>query len=154
MTLAPSALLPAEINMKVLVFANELDNHVTPIRWALQQAGYSVQCWCGLAWNEADQASLLLHEEPRLTLGTRALEPGDTVWLRQPDQPEFRSGSGDRPTPPSSHYNSFFSSAASIIAAQPVRCINPYAVSLLIRNKAVQLHFARTSGLRIPATLM
>ena len=41
-----------------------------------------------------------------------------------------------------------------MIDMQPVRCINPYSVSRLIRNKAVQLHFARISGLRIPATLM
>lgn len=140
--------------MKVLVFANELDNHVTPIRWALQQAGYSVHCWCGVAWTPAGQVSLLLHEEPRLTLGTHVIEPGDTVWLRQPDQPEFGPGSGARPTPPSSLYNSFFSNIASMIEMQRVRCINPYSVSLLIRNKAVQLHFARISGLRIPATLM
>jgi hypothetical protein len=142
------------MNMKVLVFANELDNHVLPIQWALQQAGYSVHCWGGLSWTEAGQASLLLHEELRLTLGKHVLEPGDTIWLRQPDQAEFGPGSGDHPTPSSSHYNSFFSSTASIIEMQPVRCINPYSVSQLIRNKAVQLHFARISGLRSPATLM
>jgi hypothetical protein len=140
--------------MKVLIFANELDNHVTPIRWALQQAGYSVHCWCGLAWTEAEQATLRLNEKQRVTLGTHVLEPGDTVWLRQPDQPEFGPGSGDRPTPPSSHYNALFSSAASMIEMQPVRCINPYSASLAIRNKSVQLHFARISGLRTPATLM
>lgn len=140
--------------MKVLVFANELDNHVTPIRWALQQAGYDVRCWCGLAWTEAERAWLQLGEEPRLALGPHLLEPGDSVWLRQPDQPDFGPGSGDRPTPPSSHYTSFFASVASMIDMQPVRCINPYSVSRLIRHKAVQLHFARASGLKIPATLM
>jgi len=140
--------------MKVLVFANELDNHVLPIRWALQQAGYGVHCWAGLSWIEAGQASLLLDEEPRLTLGAHVLERGDTVWLRQPDQADFGPGSGDRPTPASSHYYSFFSSTASLIEMQPVRCINPYSVSLLIRNKAVQLQCARRAGLRIPATLM
>jgi glutathione synthase/RimK-type ligase-like ATP-grasp enzyme len=156
MALAPSALLPCplETKMKVLVFANELDNHVTPIRWALQRAGYGVHCWCGLAWTEAEQASLLLREEPKLTLGTHLLEPGDAVWLRQPDQPEFGPGSGDRPTPPSSNYVSFFSSAASMIEMQPVRCINPFSASRLIRHKAVQLHFARISGFKIPATLI
>lgn len=41
-----------------------------------------------------------------------------------------------------------------MIEMQPVRCINPYSASLLIRNKAVQLHLARISGLRTPATLM
>lgn len=140
--------------MKILVFANELDNHVTPIRWALQQAGYRVHCWAGLSWIEAGQASLLLPEEIRLTLGTQVLEPGDTVWLRQPDQASFGPGNGNPPTPPSSHYDSFFSSTASMIEMQPVRCINPYSASLLIRHKAVQLHFARMAGLRIPATLM
>lgn len=140
--------------MKVLVFANELDNHVTPIRWALQQAGYGVLCWAGLSWVEAGHVSLLLPEEIRLTLGTHVLEPGDTVWLRQPDQADFGPGSGDRPTPPSWHYDSFFSSTASMIEMQPVRCINPYSVSLLIRNKAVQLRCARMAGLKIPATLM
>lgn len=140
--------------MKVLVFANELDNHVAPIRWALQQAGYSVHCWAGISWLEAGQASLLLHKEPRVTLGTHVLEPGDTIWLRQPDQAEFGPGSGDHPTPPSSHYDLFFSSTASILELQPVRCINPYSVSQLIRNKAVQLHLARISGLKVPATLM
>jgi len=140
--------------MKVLVFANELDNHVLPIRWALQQAGYSVHCWAGLSWMEAGQASLLLDEEPSVTLGTHVLEPGDTVWLRQPDQADFGRGSGERPTPPSSHYDSFFSSTASMLEMQPVRCINKYSVSLLIRNKAVQLHFARIAGMKVPATLM
>src|SRR5215472_2139644 len=140
--------------MKILVFANELDNHVAPIRWALQRAGYGVHCWGGLTWTEAGQVSLRLQEGPSVTLGTHVLEPGDTVWLRQPDQPEFGPGSGDRPTPPSSHYDSFFSSIASMIEMQPVRCINPYSASLLIRNKAVQLHFARISGLRIPSTLL
>jgi glutathione synthase/RimK-type ligase-like ATP-grasp enzyme len=140
--------------MKVLIFANELDNHVAPIRWALQQAGYSVQCWCGLAWTEAEQAWLLLRDEPRLSLGPHLLEPGDSVWLRQPDQPDFGPGSGDHPTPPSSHYTSFFASIASMIEMQPVRCMNPYSVSRLIRHKPVQLHFARVSGLKTPATLM
>jgi glutathione synthase/RimK-type ligase-like ATP-grasp enzyme len=140
--------------MKVLVFANELDNHVTPIRWALQQAGYGVHCWCGLAWSEAERASLLLHEEPRLVLGTHALEPGDTVWLRQPDQPEFGPGSGDRPAPPSSRYVPLFASIAATIEMQPVRCVNPFSASRLIRHKAVQLHCARISGLKTPATLM
>jgi glutathione synthase/RimK-type ligase-like ATP-grasp enzyme len=156
MALAPSALLPCprETKMKVLVFANELDNHVTPIRWALQQAGYSVHCWCGLSWTEAEQAWLLLREQPKLALGAHLLEPGDTVWLRQPDQPEFGPGSGDRPTPPSSHYTSFFASVASIIEMQPVRSINSFSASRLIRHKAVQLHFARISGFKIPPTLM
>lgn len=140
--------------MKVLVLANELDNHVLPIRWALQQAGYCVHCWAGISWIEAGQASLLLDEELSLTLGTHVLEPDDTVWLRQPDQADFGPGSSERPTPPSSHYDAFFSSTASILEMQPVRCINPYSVSLLIRNKAVQLHLARMAGLKIPATLM
>ena len=156
MALAPSALLPSSVGseMKVLVFANELDNHVTPIRWALQRAGYSVHCWCGLAWTESEQASLRLREEPRLALGPHWLEPGDAVWLRQPDQPEFAPGTGDRPTPPSSNYTAFFSSVASMIEMQPVRCVNPYSASQLIRHKPVQLHYARISGLKTPATLM
>jgi glutathione synthase/RimK-type ligase-like ATP-grasp enzyme len=145
---------PLELKMKVLIFANELDNHVTPIRWALQQAGYDVHCWCGLAWTAAEQAWLLLREEPRMALGPHLLEPGDSVWLRQPDQPDFGPGSGDRPTPPSSHYTSFFASVASMIEMQPVRCINPYSASRLVRHKPVQLHFARVLGLKIPATLI
>ncbi|HLJ90607.1 MAG TPA: hypothetical protein VKZ53_27615 [Candidatus Angelobacter sp.] len=140
--------------MKVVVFANEMDNHVAPIRWALQQAGYSVYCWGGLTWTEVGQVSLRLHQDPSVTLGKHCLEPGDTVWLRHPDQPEFGPGNGDRSTPPSSHYDSFFSSAAAMIEMQLVRCINPYSASLLLRNKAVQLHYAQISGLRIPATLM
>jgi hypothetical protein len=140
--------------MKVLVFAPEQDNHVAPIRWALRQAGYDVACWSGVAWSEQEQASVFLRESPRVILGRDGLEPGDTVWLRQPDQPDFGPGSGDRPTPPSSHYIAFFLSVASMLEMQPVRCINPFSASRLIRHKAVQLHFAHISGLRTPTTVM
>jgi glutathione synthase/RimK-type ligase-like ATP-grasp enzyme len=36
----------------------------------------------------------------------------------------------------------------------PVRCVNRYSASRLVRNKAVQLRMARASGLKTPATLM
>jgi len=141
--------------MKVLVFAHEQDNHVAPIRWALQQAGYHSVCWSGVSWEETEQASLFLGESSRVVLGKQVLEAGDVVWLRQPDQPEFGpQPSGPGETPPGSRYVSFFESVAALIEAQPVRCVNRLSASRLVRNKAVQLQIARACGLRVPATLM
>ena len=46
--------------MKILITAPENDNHTAPLKWALEQAGYSVACWAGLGWTEAKQASISL----------------------------------------------------------------------------------------------
>ena len=44
--------------MKILITAPENENHTAPLKWALEQAGYSVACWAGLGWTEAKQASI------------------------------------------------------------------------------------------------
>ena len=46
--------------MKILITAPENENHTAPLKWALEQAGYSVACWAGLGWTEAKQASISL----------------------------------------------------------------------------------------------
>ena len=49
--------------MKILITAPENDNHTAPLKWALEQAGYSVACWAGLGWTEDKQASISLHPD-------------------------------------------------------------------------------------------
>ncbi|HET9365195.1 MAG TPA: hypothetical protein VFP71_09340, partial [Candidatus Angelobacter sp.] len=46
--------------MKILITAPENENHTAPLKWALEQAGYSVACWAGLGWTDAKQASISL----------------------------------------------------------------------------------------------
>ena len=46
--------------MKILITAPENDSHTAPLKWALEQAGYSVACWSGLGWTDITQASISL----------------------------------------------------------------------------------------------
>ena len=132
--------------MKIIVLAHPKDDHAAPVCWALEQAGYQTACWSGVSWAEHEQASLLVDEQPCISLGTHRLENDDVLWLRQPDPP-----AGAKVASP---YSAFFDALACMLENLPVRCINPYSASCLIRNKAVQLQLAGASGLRIPATLM
>jgi hypothetical protein len=136
--------------MKIIVLAHPKDDHAAPIQWALEQAGYQAACWSGVSWTEQEQASLLLDQAPGVCLGGHRLESGDVVWLRQPDQPtHVAANSGER-----AGYHAFFNALAYTLEGLPFRCVNRYSASRLVRNKAVQLHVARASGLEIPATLM
>jgi len=73
--------------MKIIVIAHETDNHTAPIKWALERAGYQVVCWPGVSWIEQQQVSMLLGDEPRLSLGQDVIEPGDVIWIRRLEQP-------------------------------------------------------------------
>jgi len=141
--------------MKIIVLSHPKDDHASPVQWALEQAGYQAACWSGVSWTEQEQASLLLDQVPSMNLGACRLENGDVIWLRQPDQPVHGpavSAAGGKPAV--SLYPAFFKTLAYTLETLPVRCINPFSGSCLVRNKAVQLRLAGTSGLKIPATLM
>jgi hypothetical protein len=139
--------------MKIIALAHPQDDHAAPVVWALAQAGCQAACWSGVSWGEQEQASLLLDQEqgqpPAMTLGPHKLERSDVVWHRQPpEQPaakvEARALAG----------RVFFDCLAYMLEALPVRCINSYSASCLVRNKGVQLYLARRAGLKVPATLL
>lgn len=133
--------------MKIIVLAHPKDDHAAPVCWALEQAGYQTACWSGISPAEQDQASLLLDEHPCITLGTHRLESDDVLWLRQADPPTDV-------LPGASPCSSFFDALACMLETLPVRCVNRYSASRLVRNKGVQLRMAGASGLKTPATLM
>lgn len=141
--------------MKIIVLAHPKDDHAAPVRWALEQAGYQTACWSGVSPAEQDQASLLVDEQPCIRLGTHWLESDDVLWLRQPDPPVHRpSASKGGVQSARLSYPAFFESIAYMLETLPVRCINRYSASRIVRNKAVQLRMAGASGLKTPATLM
>lgn len=141
--------------MKVLILAQPNDGHTLPIRWALQQAGYQAVCWGGLSWTEEQQASVFLDGESRVVLGPHAVEPGDTVWIRRPDPPtpNPKVSEADRKFA-QGEYGAFYHCVAYMLEMLPARCINKYSAYRLVANKAVQLHLARASGLKIPKAIM
>jgi glutathione synthase/RimK-type ligase-like ATP-grasp enzyme len=156
--------------MKILITAPENENHTAPLKWALEQAGYSVACWAGLGWTEAKQASISLLpdtqikdtqikdaqiKDTQLKLGRHLVEPGDVIWIRRPEQP--------RPNPQTSpedakfaanEYRSFYDSLMYLLETLPVRVFNKYTASRFIENKSVQLVLARACGMNLPGTLM
>jgi hypothetical protein len=141
--------------VKILVMAHPKDDHAAPVRWALEQAGYQTACWSGVSPADQDQASLQVDEQPCIRLGTHRLERDDVLWLRQPDPPTHRSSALEAGAESAAlSCSDFFESIVYLLETLPVRCINPYSASCLVRNKAVQLQLAGASGLRIPATLM
>jgi glutathione synthase/RimK-type ligase-like ATP-grasp enzyme len=137
--------------MKIIVLAHPKDDHAAPVCWALEQAGYQTACWSGASPAEQDQASLLMNDHPCITLGPHRLESDDVFWLRQPDPPTDGSPGTKAATSPQS---SFFDAMAYMLENLPVRCINRYSASRLVRNKAVQLRLAAGTGLKVPETLM
>ncbi|MFL6386905.1 MAG: hypothetical protein ACJ71U_05405 [Terriglobales bacterium] len=136
--------------MKIIVLAHPKDDHVAPVRCALEQAGYQTACWSGVSSAPEDQASLLMDEQPCITLGTHRLENNDVLWLRQSDSPADAL-SGVKALSPC---DAFFDVLICMLENLPVRCVNRHSASRLVRNKAVQLRMAGASGLKTPATLM
>jgi hypothetical protein len=141
--------------MKILITAPENENHTAPLKWALEQAGYSVACWAGLGWTEAQQASISLLADTQFKLGRHLVEPGDVIWIRRPLEP--------RPNPQTApedakfaanEYHSFYDSLMYLLEALSVRVVNKYTASRFIDNKPVQLVLARASGMNVPRTLM
>src|SRR5579872_482762 len=143
------------VAMKVIVLAQPNDNHTAPVKWALEQGGYQVACWGGLSWIERQQASLLLDERPTVSLGPHAVEPGDAVWIRRPDPTVVNPNVSEADRKFAElEYLSFYRCIAYMLETLPVRCINKYSVARFIDNKSVQLHLARTCGLKVPNALM
>jgi glutathione synthase/RimK-type ligase-like ATP-grasp enzyme len=141
--------------MKIIVLAHPKDDHAAPVQWALEQAGYRAACWSGVSWTEQEQASVLLDEVPSMHLGAHTVEKGDVIWLRQPDQPVHSAvGPEAGKKSATASYPAFFDALAYTLENLPVRCVNPFSASCLVRNKAVQLRLAGTCGLKVPATLM
>jgi glutathione synthase/RimK-type ligase-like ATP-grasp enzyme len=137
--------------MKIIVLAHPKDDHAAPVCWALEQAGYQTACWSGVSPAEQDQASVLVDEQSCITLGPHRLESDDVFWLRQPDTPADVLAGAKTTTSP---HSSFYDALVCVLENVPVRCINHYSASCLVRNKAVQLRMAGASGLKTPATLM
>ena len=96
--------------MKVVILAEENDNHTAPLKWALEQAGYNVVCWAGMGWSPEKQASISFSDDgTRMTLGRHTIEPGDVVWIRRPQRPRShpRSRPPTRSSPTKSTAGSF-----------------------------------------------
>jgi glutathione synthase/RimK-type ligase-like ATP-grasp enzyme len=141
--------------MKIVILAHANDNHTAPLKWALEQAGYRVECWSGLGWNEEQQSTIRFDGTTRLTLGACSLESEDVVWIRRPNPPvqNPQVAEADRKFA-EAEYRWFSWSLLYLIGTLPVRCINPYSASRFINNKSVQLVLARQSGMNVPETLM
>ncbi|MFL6312630.1 MAG: hypothetical protein ACJ71W_11040 [Terriglobales bacterium] len=141
--------------MKILITAPENENHTAPLKWALEQAGYSVACWAGLGWTEAKQASISLLEDTQLKLGRHLVEPGDVIWIRRPVQPKPNPQTAAEDAKfAANEYRSFYESLMYLLETLPVRVVNKYAASRFINNKSVQLLLARACGMNVPRTLM
>jgi hypothetical protein len=141
--------------MKIIILAPENDSHTIPIKWSLEKAGYEVACWPGLGWEKERQASLLLGDEVRVMLGGYAVQPGDVVWVRRPEDPlpNPKVTEADRKFA-EQEYRSFYLNVVYLLERLPVWCINKYSSSRMINNKSVQLLVARECGLQIPPALM
>lgn len=141
--------------MKIIMLAQDNENHAAPIKWGLEQAGFQVACWGGLSWTEQQQASMLMGDEPKLALGPYSVEPGDAIWIRRPDQPMCnpKVAEADRKFA-ELEYRSFYHCIAYTLETLPVWCINRYSASRFINNKSVQLRLAHSCGLRVPKALL
>ncbi len=141
--------------MKIVILAQENDNHTAPLKWALEQAGYTVVCWAGLGWAPERQASISLSEQTKLTLGAHTLEPGDVVWVRRPERPKSHPlvSPADKKFS-DEEYRWFFHAVMYILETLPVRVVNRYSASRFINNKSVQLLLARSCGMKVPGSLM
>jgi glutathione synthase/RimK-type ligase-like ATP-grasp enzyme len=143
--------------MKIVIVALANDNHTVPVKWALEQAGYSVTCWAGVGWTERRQATISCNGsgEARLTLGANCIDPDDVVWIRRPNPPMTNpSIAAPDKAFADEEYRWFSLSIMYVIEQLPIRCVNPYSASRVINNKAVQLCLAARNGLRIPGTVM
>jgi len=151
--------------MKILITAPENESHTAPLKWALEQAGYSVACWAGLGWTEAKQASISLLadlqiedlqiKDAQLKLGHHLIEPGDVIWIRKPADPKPNPQTAAEDAKfAANEYRSFYHSLMYLLETLPVRVVNKYAASRFINNKSVQLLLARDCGMNVPRTLM
>lgn len=141
--------------MKVIILARANDNHTAAIKWALEQAGYTVTCWSGLSWVEHQRASILLDDPAQIMLGPYSVDPGDTVWIRRPERPVLDPSvpEANRKVVEAQYY-SFYNCIAYGLETLPIRCVNKFSTACFIDNKAVQLRLARSCGLKVPRTLM
>jgi len=140
--------------MTIVVLAHANDNHTAPLKWALEQAGYKVACWAGLASAEERQASITFEENIQLTLGTHVLSPGDVVWVRRPNPAVLnpRVSEADKKFA-EGEYRWFYHTIMYQLETLPVHCINKYSASRFINNKSVQILLARNCGMHVPKTL-
>jgi glutathione synthase/RimK-type ligase-like ATP-grasp enzyme len=141
--------------MKILIISFANDNHTAPLKWSLEEAGYTVACWAGVGWTESRQATISLNGRVRMVLGAHTVDPGDVVWIRRPNRhaPNPNVAAPDKAFA-EEEYRWFSLSTLYFLEHLPVRCINPYSASRTINNKAVQLWLAAKNGLDIPATTM
>src|ERR1041385_3893885 len=135
--------------MKIIVLAHPKDDHAAPVCWALEQAGYQTGCWGGVSPAEQDQASLLMDEQTCTPGGPPRGKSYVFLGPRNPPPPQDPPG-----TKAASPHSSFFDALACMLENLPVRCVNRYSASRLVRNKAVQLRLAAGAGLKVPETLM
>ncbi|HEX3103661.1 MAG TPA: hypothetical protein VHQ22_04390 [Terriglobales bacterium] len=163
------------IPMKILITAPENDSHTAPLKWALEQARYSVACWPGLGWTQDKQASISLfpdlpikvtqtphtqtkyaqNKTTQLKLGHDFVEPGDVIWVRHPMEPKPNPQTAPEDAKfAANEYRTFYDSLMYLLEALPVRVINKYTASRFINNKSVQLVLAHDSGMNVPRTLM
>jgi hypothetical protein len=141
--------------MKIIILAHETDNHTSPIKWALERAGYQVVCWPGISWIEEQQVSMLLDEGPKLALGPDVVEPEDVIWIRRLEQPVCNPKVAEADKKFAEvEYRSFHHAVAYALETLPVWVINRFSASRFVSNKSVQLQFARNCGLRVPKALM
>ncbi|MGE5323215.1 MAG: hypothetical protein ACM3SW_10150 [Actinomycetota bacterium] len=141
--------------MKIVILAYANDNHTAPLKWALEKAGYAVECWSGLGWSPEQQATISFNGSTRLTLGPYTLEPDDVVWIRRPNQPitNPKVAEPDRKFA-EGEYRWFSWAVMYLFGPLGVRCINPYSASRFINNKSVQLVLAKAAGMNVPETMM
>ena len=145
--------------MKIVILADESDNHAAPVRWGLERTGHDVACWGGLGSTESRQAAIDFRAgfgaTPDMRLGTSHLEAGDVVWLRRLQlatlHPEMCE---DDRSFAEEEYRWFYYSLGYLLERLPVTCINRYSVARAINNKSVQLLLAAKCGLRVPPTSM
>jgi glutathione synthase/RimK-type ligase-like ATP-grasp enzyme len=153
------------MTMKILITAPENDSHSAPLKWALEQAGYSVACWSGLGWTEAKQASISLRPDlqieelqiadTQVKLAQHLVEPDDVIWIRRPMEPKPNPQTATEDAKfAANEYRSFYDSLMYLLETLPVRVVNKYAASRFINNKSVQLVLARACGMNVPRTLM
>jgi glutathione synthase/RimK-type ligase-like ATP-grasp enzyme len=153
------------MTMKILITAPENDSHSAPLKWALEQAGYSVACWSGLGWTEAKQASISLPPDlqieelqiadTQVKLAQHLVEPDDVIWIRRPMEPKPNPQTATEDAKfAANEYRSFYDSLMYLLETLPVRVVNKYAASRFINNKSVQLVLARACGMNVPRTLM
>jgi len=141
--------------MKIVILAYANDNHTAPLKWALEKAGYRVECWSGLGWSPEQQASITFDGSARLTLGPYTLEAGDIVWIRRPNPPMHNPNVAEPDRKfAEGEYRWFSWSIMYLFEALGVRVINPYSASRFINNKSVQLVIAKDAGMLVPETLM